>query len=807
MEACGRGFGHLIEVQEHHPIGRRGRRGDLRRIPGWAGPLVACLVGLFSLGGFSCDSRKPPHEHLILITLDTTRADYLGCYGREVASTPNLDRFATRATQFDNAITPIACTLPSHATILTGLTPLRHGVRANGTFSASDKCVTLTEILGERGYTTAAFLSAFVLDEKAGLSQGFDHYDDDFELERRAHDTTARTIAWLDSTRSNRDARERPLFLWVHYFDPHQPFEPIEPFASATRGTPYDAEISAMDASLGELLAALDRHGLSSNAHIVIVADHGESLGDHGYFDHGLLLYENDVQVPFFWRTPGQQDGRRTSALVGTVDIFPTLLDLLDLERAEDGEGASLVKLLRGEALEKRSGLYLETMLPFFCYEWSPLFAWRTADWKYIEAPVPELYALRVDPLELQNLAEAQGGKVRNLASKLSEYRSRWGTTEVSEQRSLTNLEREKLESLGYIAASVPKSNQLYSSLPNPADHLPFENELVMASARLGNQRWQRALDIYEVIAEAIPRSPVATIGMGHALVGLERYEEALSWLERYLDRSPDSWKGHAIRGDALFGLKRYSEAITAYEFVALQDRGDARILREIHSHIFLQQYAEALALAWERRMFGVAFRRIEPWETYSRAIQVLRKSGIERPASTDRDFEEQIWALVQLNLQPLAGALEEEGRNGRSAATQAVVRGHLLFGSEQWEEARQAFERAASLGSSSVSHVLAHAYTLLHLDRLEAAENLLRGGIRDLVDEEGRLHHELVRVLTKQTRYDEAIDVLREATTRGLTDRDRLICDNLLRPLTTCQEYRHILEILGGGDSLASPK
>ncbi len=731
----------------------------------------------------------------------------MGSYGRELASTPNLDRFAASATQFDNAVTPIACTLPSHATILTGLTPLRHGVRANGTFRASDECVTLTEILGERGYTTAAFLSAFVLDKKAGLSQGFDHYDDDFEEERRAHDTTARAIAWLDSTRSHPDTRERPLFLWVHYFDPHQPFEPIEPFASATRGTPYDAEISAMDASVGDLLAALDRHDLSTNAHIVIVADHGESLGEHGYYDHGLLLYENDVQVPFYWRTPGQQDGQRTSTLVGTVDIFPTLLALLGLERTEDDEGASLAALLRGEVLEDRPGLYMETMLAFFCYEWSPLFAWRTADWKYIEAPVPELYDLQADPLELENLAEAQGGKARNLASKLTEYRARWGTTEVSEQRSLTNREKEKLESLGYIAASVPNSNQLYSSLPNPADHLYFETELVMASARLGNQRWQRALDIYEVVAEAIPRSPVATFGMGQALVGLERHEEALPWLERHLERSPDSWKGHAVRGDALFGLERYAEAITAYDIVSLQDRGDKRILRQIHSYIFLQRYADALALTWERRMFGVAFRRIEPWQTHTRAVQVLRKSGIERPASTDRDFEEQIWALVQLSLRPQAGALAEEGRNGRGAATQAVIRGHLLFGAEQWEDAQQAFERAVSLGSSSVSQVLAHAFALRRLDRLEAAENLLRGGIRDLVDEEGRLHHELVRVLTKQERHEEAIDVLREATTHGLTDRDRLICDNLLRPLSTYQDFRDILDALGGGDSLASPQ
>ncbi len=735
----------------------------------------------------------------MLITLDTTRPDRLGCYGYELASTPHIDRFAKAAVQFDNAVTPMASTLPAHTTILTGLTPLRHAVRANGVFQVSSESVTLAERLRTAGYRTAAFVSCFVLDRKAGLAQGFDRYDDDYDVERRAQATTERAVAYLDSV-----GGEQPLFLWVHYFDPHQPLEPIEPYASTTRGDAYDAEISAMDASVGQLLAALDRNGISPRAHIIMLADHGESFGEHGYYDHGLLLYEDDCHIPFLWRTPESQEARRESTLVGSVDIFPTVLALTGT--AEEGghppaayEGLSLAELLEGRPLEARSGIYMESMLPWICYRWSPLFAWRGERWKYIEAPTPELYDLETDPGEATNLASARAGRLRAQVGRLEEYRKQWEGNDVGELRHLSELEIEKLESLGYVAAEVPATRRIYHDLPNPADHVYFENELVRAASLIKRKRWKAALEAWREIAAAIPDSPLATLGLAQALNGLGRYEQALGWIDRHLSGSPDSQAGFIALGEALHGLGRYDDAVNAYDHVPLGELARYQLVQKVQSLLRLGRYPEARAVVLDRRTYALTFHQVEPWDTMVRAVERLERYGLTHPASSSRGYEKQVQALIDIGLLPLAVALEAKDRGHHGPAAQAAVEGLLQVAEGHESEALESFTLAETLGEDAPLIFLAHADVLRREGRNAEAEAIVRHALATAPDQKGDVHLELARLLATSDRHEEALDVLRSGLQTGVLKgeraRDRVACDPELRPLHPYAAFGELLE------------
>ncbi len=765
-------------------------------------PITAILPALLlPLLLLSCGGFDTPPPHIVLITLDTTRPDRLGCYGYELASTPHIDRFAKAAVQFDNAVTPMASTLPAHTTILTGLTPLRHAVRANGVFQVSSESATLAERLRTAGYRTAAFVSCFVLDRKAGLAQGFDRYDDDYDVERRAHATTERAVAYLDSV-----GGEQPLFLWVHYFDPHQPLEPIEPYASTTRGDAYDAEISAMDASVGQLLAALDRNRISPRAHIIMLADHGESFGEHGYYDHGLLLYEDDCHIPFLWRAPESQEARRESTLVGAVDIFPTVLALTGAVEegghpAAEHEGLSLAGLLEGRPLDARSGVYMESMLPWICYRWSPLFAWRGERWKYIEAPTPELYDLEADPRETMNLAATRAGTLRAQAGRLEEYRAQWQGDEVGELRHLSDLEIEKLESLGYIAAEVPETRTAYQDLPNPADHVYFENELVRAVNLIKRKRWEPALEAWGEIAAAIPNSPLATLGLAQALTGLGRYEEALGWIDRHLSGSPDSEAGFIARGEALHGLGRYGEAVSAYDRVALGELSRRQLLHKVQSLLQLGRYPEARAIAVDRRDYALIFHQVEPWDTMIRAVERLERHGLTNPAPSNRAYEAQVQALIDIGLLPLAVALEAKDRGDHGPAAQAAVEGLLQAAAGHGSEALESFTLAETLGEDAPLIFLAHAGVLRREGRGAEAEAIVRHALATAPDQKGDVHLELARLLATSDRHEEALDVLRSGLQTGVLKgegaRDRVACDPELRPLHPYAAFRKLLESL----------
>jgi arylsulfatase A-like enzyme len=367
----------------------------------------------------SADSRPSPRpSSVLLITLDSTRADRLGCYGAEGAMTPYLDRLAQSGTKFEQALSPSPLTLPSHASILTGLAPRRHGVRDNGRYRLDDAVPVLTERLRAAGYQTVAFVSSAVLDRRLGLDRGFDIYDDNVRVgkrevanyeERAASHTTRAVLERIDELTP-------PFFLWVHYNDPHRPHAPPEPFKMRFPDRPYDGEIAFVDWEMGGVVTAARQK--AGSLITVVAGDHGESLGEHGEAAHGVFLYQSTQRVPLILAGAGIPSYKLVRRNVGLVDIAPTVLDLLELPPMQEIDGRSLVPALRGRDLDAVD-YEMETYFPWLAYGWVPLRAVVRGSLKYVEAPIPELYDLQVDRREAHDIARRWTGEAKALSTTL----------------------------------------------------------------------------------------------------------------------------------------------------------------------------------------------------------------------------------------------------------------------------------------------------------------------------------------------------------------------------------------------------
>jgi len=347
-------------------------------------------------------ARKPSPFNILLITIDTIRADHLGCYGYQKIKTPHIDQLAKEGVLFEKAFSPIPITLPSHTSILTGTYPTFHGIRNNGTYAVSESAETLSELLKNKGYTTAAFVSSYVLDKRFGLDQGFDVYDDTLsqqgeqklgDKERQAESVTQAAIRWLKEIKSAK------FFLWVHYFDPHEHYQPPPPFCDEYAGRLYDGEIAYTDHWLGELLKTLQQTSLAENTLIVLTGDHGEGLGDHQERTHGIFIYDTTLHIPLIFTCPQLlPKSMRIKSLVRLIDIAPTILAIAGNKPFKDMQGVSLLPLMQGKTNNLDLILYCESFYPQYSHNWSPLVGLRTEKWKYIEAPMKELYRIDRDP-------------------------------------------------------------------------------------------------------------------------------------------------------------------------------------------------------------------------------------------------------------------------------------------------------------------------------------------------------------------------------------------------------------------------
>ncbi len=505
---------------------------SVRRILSWLWPLG---IGSLLVLGACCD-HATTSPNLILVTLDTTRADRLGCYGWSRAVTPVLDSLASSGILFEQAYTSVPVTLPAHASILTGVYPTRHGVRDNGIFSLGDRFETVAEVLQAEGYQTAAFVSAFVLAPEFGTAQGFEIYDAQFYNERSAALTSRRAARWLKQI----DAH-RPFFLWVHYYDPHLPYRPREPFRSIPGLNDYDREIAAMDAGFGWLLRALDEADLDGDTDILIVGDHGEGLGDHGEGEHGLFLYDATLQVPLLLVRHDERDpGRRVEHVASVQDVAPTLLALAGLDFTGAVDGVDLRHVAEGRYPNRQ--IYAETWFPVYNFQLSQLFCLRTLEWKYISAPQPELYDLVEDEAEAHNLLERRPAKAAELAADLRSIRE--STLGSTEGQSISEQDLQRLQSLGYLQAGDPGLQTLPDMdfvLPDPKEHVVDVGYVSEALAAVNDGRLMEARHLLERVLSESPDNPIANINLGQVLLKLGYPQASAEVLEHAQELVPKS--------------------------------------------------------------------------------------------------------------------------------------------------------------------------------------------------------------------------------------------------------------------------
>ncbi len=534
--------------------------------------MVCCALLPAAIG-----AKSPPN--LVLVTIDTLRADRLGCYGYRAAGTPNLDALAAESVRFKSVIAQVPLTLPSHCSILTGTYPMAHQVRDNVGYRLASEKATLAEILKTSGYRTGAVVGAYVLHSKFGLNQGFDDYDDVQigkisggivnlnQLERRASDVIDRGIAWI-----KRDSK-RPFFLWLHLYDPHDPYSPPAPFKSTYRNSLYDGEVAYCDQQIGRLLQYLKSAGLYKSSVIAVTSDHGESFGEHQEYTHGYFLYDTTLLVPLLIKPEGNRASPGVvDSQVRSVDIMPTLLQLLDLPVPTQVQGRGLLALMRS-GKEKPREAYSETWYPAQ-FGWSPLRAVRLPDGKYIEAPKSEFYDLVRDPGETRNVFAANKNKVEAMRHWLAVLDGKTGGQPQS-AGVISPEDRERLAALGYVGtapARVPSAPA--KGLPDPKDKLPVFNLVSRAGQAAAKGQCGTALPLLEKVLADEPGMEAAHLLVGRCLYNDEKFDPARSSFAKVLRSDPENLEALFFLAACDFFLDRKQDAEAGFKRVLQKDAG-----------------------------------------------------------------------------------------------------------------------------------------------------------------------------------------------------------------------------------------
>lgn len=479
--------------------------------------------------------------NVLLITLDTTRADRLGVYGYAKARTPNLDAITRNGVMFSNAYCQVPLTLPSHCSIMTGTTPLAHGVHNNGTYVLGADKLTLAKVLKDKGYKTAAFVSSFSVDSRFGLDQGFDIYDDNYQedspfkalnAERKAEQVLAAFTPWFDKL------RDEPFFCWVHFFDPHLPYSPPSPYREEFKDRLYDGEIAYMDFIIGELLRKVKERNLFGRTLIVVAGDHGEAFDEKGEAGHGIFLYEMTMRVPLIFYSENHLPSNIiVPARVRLIDILPTVLDILNMPKPAFVQGISLVPYIQKK---KKNDLdsYLETYYPKENYGWSPLVGLIAGGWKYIRAPKEELYNLKADPAEQKNAFALDRKAAAKLKASLDELIKETALPGASAKRTLTAEEQARLRSLGYVDYS---DKTTAGEAPDPKDKLDELRMIQEAERDEFEGNLAAAAALHEKMLALRPNAASSYVNLALAQARMKDFDAAIQTLKRGIEKIPGS--------------------------------------------------------------------------------------------------------------------------------------------------------------------------------------------------------------------------------------------------------------------------
>jgi arylsulfatase A-like enzyme/Flp pilus assembly protein TadD len=568
------------------------------------------LLALCQVASAAATSARKPSPNVILITIDTVRADHLGCYGAKNIQTPTLDALARDGVVFERAISQVPLTWPSHAAILTGLYPFQNGVQDFTDQPLDARFRSVAQAFKQRGYATGAVVSAFVLDRSWGLARGFDFYDDAFApeafanrdlglVDRRAGESIDHALSWMKKN------PRRPFFFWLHLYDPHSPYDPPEPYRSQYQGHLYDGEIAYADHELGRLIAWLKGNQLYDSSLIVFLSDHGESLGEHGEHEHGFFVYNATVHIPLIVKPPAGSGVRpgRVSRPVETTAVGPTLMRLSGIHDRIEQQFSSH-GLLRSDA-PPDDAAYSETFYPFSSFGWSPLHALETSRFHYIDAPQPELYDMVADPGEENNLAPRQTATLAVLKDKLQALLRQHPYTPAANSNSeLSQDALDKLRTLGYVAYRSPVSaDALAAGLADPKTKLWEFNSIlqaedafragdvskgkslllqvrekdpdmyvvpfVLGETALEQKQWEAAAAELRKCLDLNPHFDQAMLGLARALIFLGKTDEGRLWSKKAIEYNPENYRAWYqlgfidARTDKKQGIVDYEKAVS----------------------------------------------------------------------------------------------------------------------------------------------------------------------------------------------------------------------------------------------------
>ena len=555
-----------------------------RRHADLASRIKAIIAGSLLVLGFGVTAcSSPPRPNILLISMDTTRADYLGAYGREEAQTPNIDRLAAEGFLFRRHLTPVPITLPAHTSLMTGHYPPSHTVHDNGTFVVPQSAVTLAEVLSEAGYDTSAFLGSFPLGAQFGLDQGFEVYDADFKSGNEDPTREGRGVYFderpagqvVDAVLDYWQGRQgsRPFFTFVHVFDPHQPLDPPAPYDVQFRTSPYDGEIAYVDAQLGRLFENLRAAEQWDNTLVILTADHGEGLGEHGELTHAMLLHQATLHIPLILRGPGIPVGETDEWTVAT-QVFQGLLDILKIvpPEVEIPRSHSLWPLVEngGEAPAgyPRFAAFFETIAPRTSQGWSQLTAWMKGDWRLVHGPKPELYDLGNDPRERDNRFAAEPAMATGLFDELRTFLAQNEAESVGD--SVQEIDRETMErlaALGYLQGDLSAVTSMsdlldVEGLANPRDRVADINLVSDAKAAMSRGKWIVAEKLWLQVLRNNPQHMEAYRALA-VLYGMqEDWSRSFDYFDRALEALPTSQDILRLKGEVLVQLERFQEGL-----------------------------------------------------------------------------------------------------------------------------------------------------------------------------------------------------------------------------------------------------
>lgn len=745
-----------------------------------AGVIRLALVVLVLLIGFSAGlvwiSRGDRNattqiRNVVLISIDTCRADHLSCYGFDRKTTPNIDRVAEQGILFENVFAPVPLTLPAHSSMLTGTIPPHHGVRDNTKYRLLDSNLTLAEILKKKGLATAAVVSAAVLSTQVGLSQGFDSYDDEFEdslvsvgiQQRRAEEVSRAGIEWLQQH------QDEPFFLFLHYYDPHHDYEPPEPFATRFSDNLYAGEIAYTDHWIGQVIDHLKTLDLYDSTLLIITADHGEMLGEHGEPAHGYFIYQNAIRVPLIFKLPAEDQSQRLDQLAGVVDLTPTICSLLGVDTPDGIQGTDLSRFFYAEkGGESNRHLYCESLTPTQ-YNVNSLMGFVSPHWKFIQTTNPELYHLIDDPREAKNLAVEQPARVTQMQQRLGDLLdSLPDRDDESRFRALDQDTHKQIEALGYVGVgTIDEDIDFNSDKPDPKDHLDQH---------------------------------LAFMDLGTALFD-EQLEKAAELIEMIITRWPDFYGGYNYRAQLSMQSKDYSAAVENFRLALERKGADADIHYQLGEALNAngkpQQAAEQLQKTLELQtdhlnaMVGLGKILLEQGR-HSDAMAQFDQALAQFPEEAAVHFSIGHALQTQGMVDQAIGHLREglkldpDGAEGHyNLGTLLVSKGHLDEGIEHLQHTLQLepehVEAHTNLGNGfqmvgrleeAVSHyrqalkykpdhIKAHinlAVVSFNQKKLASAAVHYRRAV-ELQPDDASLHHRLAHVLQSQGQLDEAID------------------------------------------------